>query len=141
MNSLPRQLLAANLRAIRHARRLTQDDLAALCGITRSYVSDVEHGKRNIGLDCLATIAQALGLTTSELLRNDLETGWGNPQALPTTGTGRIAGDDSGRQIGPPATTAANGPRSWPRSLPGDGRAQSDRPGPPPSPTRHRRPS
>lgn len=86
MSARHRQLLATNLRAIRQTRRLTQDDLAALCGITRSYVSDVEHGKRNIGLDCLAAIAQALGLATGELLRSGPETSGESSLAPPATG-------------------------------------------------------
>lgn len=64
-----RQYLALNLRQARITRGLTQDDVAALSGVNRAYVSDLEHGKRNIGIDCLGRLAAALNIPAASLLR------------------------------------------------------------------------
>lgn len=67
-NASERAYLAANLRRVRRARGLSQDDIAALSGINRAYVSDVEHGKRNVGIDCLGRLAAALQTSAAALL-------------------------------------------------------------------------
>lgn len=67
--AVERHYLATNLRQTRIARGLTQDDVAALSGVNRAYVSDLEHGKRNIGIDCLGRLATALNIPASSLLR------------------------------------------------------------------------
>ena len=69
MDTDGRRLLAVNLRVVRRALGLTQDGLAALSGINRAYLSDIEHRKRNIGLDCLTQLAKALRIPIAELLR------------------------------------------------------------------------
>ncbi len=68
VHSLERDYLAANLRRARQARGLTQDDIAALSGVNRAYVSDLERGKRNIGIDCIGRIAAALEVPAASLL-------------------------------------------------------------------------
>lgn len=67
--AIERQYLATNLRQARIARGLTQDDVAALSGVNRAYVSDLEHGKRNIGIDCIGRLAAALNMPATSLLR------------------------------------------------------------------------
>jgi len=66
-----RHYLAVNLRQARRVRGLTQDDVAALSGINRAYVSDLEHGKRNIGIDCIGRLAAALQIPAAALLLAD----------------------------------------------------------------------
>lgn len=66
--AVERHYLAMNLRQARIARGLTQDDVAALSGVNRAYVSDLEHGKRNIGIDCLGRLAAALNIPAASLL-------------------------------------------------------------------------
>ena len=66
--SAERAYLATNLRRVRRVRGLSQDDIAALSGVNRAYVSDMERGKRNIGIDCLGRIAAALGVPAASLL-------------------------------------------------------------------------
>jgi len=63
-----RSYLAINLRRARLARGLTQDDVAAISGINRAYVSDLENRKRNIGIDCLGRLAAALKIPAASLL-------------------------------------------------------------------------
>ncbi len=66
--SAERDYLATNLRRARRVRGLSQDDIAALSGVNRAYVSDMERGKRNIGIDCLGRIAAALDVPAASLL-------------------------------------------------------------------------
>ena len=55
------------IRQQRLARNLSQQNLADLCSLHRTYISDVERGKRNISLSNMQKIAAALGLALSEL--------------------------------------------------------------------------
>ena len=55
------------VRALRMARGQSQETFADACGIDRTYISGIERGKRNVGLKNVAVIAQALGITLSEL--------------------------------------------------------------------------
>jgi transcriptional regulator with XRE-family HTH domain len=52
---------------------LTQAELAHQAGIHRVYLSDVEAGKRNLGLDNLCALADALEVDPRELLRPQSE--------------------------------------------------------------------
>ncbi len=56
------------LKAIRQERGLSQEGLALLCNIDRTYVGRIENLKRNPSLEILAKIADGLGMTLSELL-------------------------------------------------------------------------
>jgi len=50
-------------------RRWTQLELAERLGIDRSYISDMERGKKNVCLPTLEIIAKAVGLTISQVLK------------------------------------------------------------------------
>lgn len=54
------KVFANNLRMYRLKKGLTQDGLAALTGLHRTYISAVERGKRSIALDNIEKIANAL---------------------------------------------------------------------------------
>lgn len=56
-----------NVRAARKAKAISQEAFADLCGLDRTYISGIERGNRNVGLRNIAVIAQALGMTISEL--------------------------------------------------------------------------
>lgn len=45
-----------------------QDDLASKAGISKSFLSDLENGKRNVGADKLLDIARALNLSLDYLM-------------------------------------------------------------------------
>jgi len=64
-----RQQLAENLRKIRRENGLSQEGLAEACGLHRTYVSSVERGERNISIDNIGRLAEALGCTVVELVR------------------------------------------------------------------------
>ena len=63
-----RQILADNIRAYRKARDISQEDLAAMCDLHRTYVGSVERGERNVTLSTLETFAAALGVSIPRLL-------------------------------------------------------------------------
>jgi transcriptional regulator with XRE-family HTH domain len=47
----------------------TQDTLARKAGISKSFLSDLENGKRNVGADTLYEIARALSLSLDFLMK------------------------------------------------------------------------
>ena len=63
------RLLGDTIRTFRKQRRLTQRALAARVGLTRTYVSAIEHGQRNVTIWTLLLIAAALQVPLSRLLQ------------------------------------------------------------------------
>jgi len=65
-----RAILARNLRAARHAKGLSQDDLAHASGVARPDISDIERGDPGINptLDRLEKLAAALDTVPGALL-------------------------------------------------------------------------
>jgi transcriptional regulator with XRE-family HTH domain len=61
-------VLASNVRALRHAQGVSQEELAARCGLHRTYVGSVERGERNATLSTLEVLASVLGVSVPELL-------------------------------------------------------------------------
>ena len=57
-----------NVRRAREARNLSQEQLADLASIHRTYLSGVETGTRNPTLEIVERLARALGVGASELL-------------------------------------------------------------------------
>jgi transcriptional regulator with XRE-family HTH domain len=64
-----RDAFAANLRRLRHARSISQEDLAHEAGINRSYMSKLEKGASYPGLEIIAKLATVLEVEPAELLR------------------------------------------------------------------------
>jgi transcriptional regulator with XRE-family HTH domain len=62
------QVLAANLRRLRIARRLSLSELARATAISKATLSGVENGRSNPTVDTLAALADALQVSLSELL-------------------------------------------------------------------------
>jgi transcriptional regulator with XRE-family HTH domain len=55
------------VKARREELGRTQEELAELAGIHRTYLSDVERGSRNVSLVNIERLAAALSLSMSEL--------------------------------------------------------------------------
>jgi transcriptional regulator with XRE-family HTH domain len=49
---------------------LSQEQLAERAGLHRTYVSSLERGQRNVGLDNIHAIAEALGVRPSQLFED-----------------------------------------------------------------------
>jgi transcriptional regulator with XRE-family HTH domain len=63
-----RKLVGRNIRRIRVARQMTQEQFAEASGFSQQYISDLERGRRNPTIVSLYEMAQALDTTPVELL-------------------------------------------------------------------------
>lgn len=63
------RLFGERVRAFRQNRGLSQEALALASGLDRTYVGGVERGERNISLLNIHKIAQALEVSSAELLQ------------------------------------------------------------------------
>ena len=62
------RLIGKRIREIRQDSEMSQMNLAEKAGLSVSYVSMVENGRRKASLDALLRIANILGVTVDELL-------------------------------------------------------------------------
>lgn len=56
------------VRGLRNERGVSQERLAELAGLHRTYVGDVERGERNVSLVNIQRLARALGVRMADLL-------------------------------------------------------------------------
>lgn len=63
-----RTVLAKNIKTFRRDKNISQEELAELCGLHRTYIGSVERHERNVTLSTLEVLASTLGVTVSELL-------------------------------------------------------------------------
>ena len=63
-----RAVLARRLRVLRFVRGWSQETLAEVSGLHRTYVSAIERGRCNLSLTSMTKLADALGVTLVELL-------------------------------------------------------------------------
>lgn len=71
MNREYLQKFAKNLKKIRKEKKITQDDLGAIEGISRSTIGMVETARTDITLSKIKLIADALDIKPKELLDFD----------------------------------------------------------------------
>lgn len=65
--------LGRNLREIRLRNKISQEKLAELSSLDRTYIQSIERGSRNISVDVLIRLSQALEVKVTELLKNIAE--------------------------------------------------------------------
>jgi len=58
----------ANVRKVRLAKGISQEQLADLAGLHRTYVSSVERGERNVTLQTIEKLAKALDISMAKLM-------------------------------------------------------------------------
>lgn len=61
-------LFGLRVRELRSEKTISQEELAALTELDRTYISGIERGKRNLSLKNILKIASALNVTASQLL-------------------------------------------------------------------------
>jgi len=60
---------ATNLRRFRHAKALSQEDLAYEAGVSRSYLSQLEKGSFYASLNIIGRLAEVLDVEPAALLQ------------------------------------------------------------------------
>ena len=70
MKANARKHLARQVRLLRTNRGWSQEVLAELSGLNRSYIGAVERAEHNIGLDNIERISSALDISLPALLNN-----------------------------------------------------------------------
>jgi len=70
-NLIARRRFAQAMKARRQSQGLSQEALAELTGLHRTYIGSVERGERNISIDNMELIALALEIEIATLLQPD----------------------------------------------------------------------
>lgn len=61
-------VLARNIRIYRAARGLSQEQLAELCGLKRTYIGSIERAEIDVRLSTLGKVAKGLEVEAGKLL-------------------------------------------------------------------------
>jgi transcriptional regulator with XRE-family HTH domain len=69
-----RQLFATNLRRLRHARKVSQEQLANDAEVDRAYLSRVERAVTYVGLEIIEKLAAVLEVDPAEFFRQPTRT-------------------------------------------------------------------
>jgi transcriptional regulator with XRE-family HTH domain len=64
------KVFGERLRLARNRRGISQEELAHLANLHRTYICDIERGSRNVTIASLFCLAKALKTTMSELVKN-----------------------------------------------------------------------
>lgn len=67
MNTDPLLLFGERVRALRIKRGFSQEELASVAGIHRTYIGGIERGERNLSLRSIVRLADALGVHPRDL--------------------------------------------------------------------------
>lgn len=65
------KVFGTNLRKYRNSLGVSQEKFAEMCGLHRTYISDIERFQRSIALENIQIIADALGIETYKLFIED----------------------------------------------------------------------
>lgn len=68
MNNL--EVLGENIRKIRKEKNISQEKLAELCDLHRTYIGAIECGKKNVCFKNLIKIIGALGCGVEDIFHN-----------------------------------------------------------------------
>lgn len=63
-----KEVMAVNLRRIRHDRKMTQEDLAQAARLSARYVGKIEQARVSATVTVLGQIAAALGVEPTKLI-------------------------------------------------------------------------
>jgi len=64
-----KKVMAVNLRRLRHAKGMTQEELAESAGLSARYVGGIERADVSASVTVLGRIAEALEVEATELVR------------------------------------------------------------------------
>lgn len=63
-------IFGKTIRELRNSKGISQENLAELCGMHRTYLGGIERGERNPSLENIEKISKALGITMAELFKD-----------------------------------------------------------------------
>ena len=65
-----KEVMAINLRRLRHAKKMTQETLADRADLSARYIGAIERGQVSASVTVLGQIADALEVEATELVRS-----------------------------------------------------------------------
>lgn len=65
-----KEVMAVNLRRLRHAKGMTQEELAERAGLSARYVGGIERADVSASVTVLGRVAEALEVEAAELVRS-----------------------------------------------------------------------
>lgn len=69
MSQNTRKTIGNRIRELRKSQKLSQQKLALMVNVERSYLAKIEGGKRNPSLECIEKISKGLGLSLEEFFK------------------------------------------------------------------------
>ncbi|WP_202331018.1 helix-turn-helix domain-containing protein [Mesorhizobium sp. L-8-3] len=64
-----KEVMAVNLRRIRHDKSMTQEELADRAGLSARYIGAIERANKSASVTVLGRIAEALGVDAAVLIK------------------------------------------------------------------------
>ena len=64
-----KEVMAINLRRIRHDKQMTQEELADRAGLSARYIGAIERANKSASVTVLGRIAEALGVDAATLIK------------------------------------------------------------------------
>lgn len=61
------QKFGHKIKELRLRQRISQEELAFRCGLSKNYISDIERGTRNVSLKAIEKIANGFQVNEKEL--------------------------------------------------------------------------
>ncbi len=105
-----REVFARNVRRARRLKDISQESLALDLGLSRPYLSSIERGTRNVSVDNMGRLADALGVPLSDLVDPAKFKGLDEAHEA-VEGRQRFTGEGTEGRLGPPQ---ASGPMGLP---------------------------
>ena len=70
-----KEIMAINLRRLRHAKGMTQEELAERAGLSARYIGAIERADVSASVTVLGQVAEALEIEAADLVRRTLPDG------------------------------------------------------------------
>lgn len=62
-------LFGRAIRKFRTEKQISQESFADMCGLHRTYISDIERGLRNVSIENIEKMAKALDMKISDIFK------------------------------------------------------------------------
>ena len=91
------QAIGMRIKELRKQKRIPQEKLAEMIGITPNYLSALERGAYNIKLDTMVQIIDCLDITADDLFRDVIKNGYQNKASRLTDAVASLPEDEQNR--------------------------------------------